>query len=57
MNEDDVPYCSDSCGRPATYERLVGVVNVAIDADGFCEAVELVCHAHRVQPAAASDAA
>lgn len=46
---DDVPYCADSCGRPATYERLDGMI-------GDCEVVELVCHEHRYG-AAVSDAA
>lgn len=36
----DVPYCADSCGRPATTERLVGIV---VGRDDFSELVELVC--------------
>jgi hypothetical protein len=36
----DVPYCADSCGRPATTERLVGIIP---GSDDFSELVELVC--------------
>lgn len=44
MNADDTPYCADGCGRPATTERLDGMV-------GDTECVELVCESCRDAPA------
>lgn len=36
----DEPFCIDGCGRPATDERLSGIIMANED---FVEVVELVC--------------
>jgi hypothetical protein len=36
-------YCINGCGKPAVGESTVGIVMEAVDDDGFCEVVELLC--------------
>lgn len=42
---DDDTYCADSCGAPATRERLAGLTSRGE------EVVELVCESHADHPA------
>jgi hypothetical protein len=38
----------DGCAEPALYERITGIIDVAVDEDGVCEVVEKVCAFHRL---------
>lgn len=45
---DGETFCTvDGCHAPAMFDRLVGIVDLAVDDDGFCWYVDKVCVNHR----------